>query len=269
MKENYKISEVAKLFNISRRTLIYYDEIDLFKPSYIDEENNYRYYDGHQIYVLRFILELKRSGFSLNEIKKYTSCEGIEESREFLKDKIKVIEDKIKSLYSSIEVIKKKLDDFNEMESFEGLKPKVVKGIKYKVMSIDVDFPYKYMQVQKTLKELSKFEQEYSLKNIRHLVNIDKTNLEKKNIDLVKAIGLVMSDELKIEGLKTIEYSSCITLTHKGTFRNLKYSYEKLFKYIEDYSLEITGDSFEISNKGKVNLSKEVGEVVEIYIPIK
>lgn len=41
MKEFFTIGEISKLFNINKKTLRYYDEIDLFKPSYVDEHNKY------------------------------------------------------------------------------------------------------------------------------------------------------------------------------------------------------------------------------------
>ncbi|MBO1301252.1 MerR family DNA-binding transcriptional regulator, partial [Enterococcus sp. DIV1271a] len=36
------IGKMSKLSNISIRTLRYYDQINLFKPEYINKENNYR-----------------------------------------------------------------------------------------------------------------------------------------------------------------------------------------------------------------------------------
>lgn len=63
-----KISEMAKLANTTRRTLIYYDEQNLFKPK---EKNDagYRFYDYNQLYDLLFILSLRSLGITLNEIK--------------------------------------------------------------------------------------------------------------------------------------------------------------------------------------------------------
>lgn len=61
------ISEMAKLHGLTRQTLIYYDEIDLFKPIQVDE-NGYRYYSKSQIPYLREICFLKSLGISLKEI---------------------------------------------------------------------------------------------------------------------------------------------------------------------------------------------------------
>ena len=178
MRINYKISEIAKIFNISRRTLIYYDEIGLFKPSYIDEENNYRYYSEHQIYILRFILALKNSGFSLNEIKEYINCKDIEQSQSLLNNKIKIMEENIKKLKNSIKVIKIKSEELKKARSSEGLNPSIIENISFRAIIVDVLPPYRYMQVEKAYKELSQIEKTIKLDEKKHLAILDSENLK-------------------------------------------------------------------------------------------
>ncbi len=67
MQEKYSIGEVAKMLDISTRTLRFYDEKDLVKPAYI-EENGYRFYEKEQIKQIELILFLKDIGFSLSRI---------------------------------------------------------------------------------------------------------------------------------------------------------------------------------------------------------
>lgn len=67
----YKIGTFSKITGASIRTLRYYDEIDLFKPSITDVKSNYRYYDSSQIQDYKVITNLKEIGFSLSEIKMY------------------------------------------------------------------------------------------------------------------------------------------------------------------------------------------------------
>lgn len=64
-----RIGEFSKLTGVPIRTLRYYDEIDLFKPADIDLFTDYRYYNEDQVEDLNLINELKRVGFSLEEIK--------------------------------------------------------------------------------------------------------------------------------------------------------------------------------------------------------
>lgn len=72
MEENlkhYTIGEVVKLTGVSSHTLRYYDRMDIFKPSYIDAETGYRYYDSNQFWKLEIIKLCKYMEFSLDEMR--------------------------------------------------------------------------------------------------------------------------------------------------------------------------------------------------------
>ncbi|HAT55760.1 MAG TPA: transcriptional regulator [Lactobacillus sp.] len=67
-----KISAFAKLAQTTRRTLILYDEQDVFKPATVSPEG-YRFYNYDQLYELSFILTLRKLGLSLDDIKQVSS----------------------------------------------------------------------------------------------------------------------------------------------------------------------------------------------------
>lgn len=67
----YKIKDFSNRIGLSITTLRYYDEIDLFKPSYTDIYSGYRYYENNQISLILKIENLKKVGLSLDEIKNY------------------------------------------------------------------------------------------------------------------------------------------------------------------------------------------------------
>ncbi len=61
------ISQVAELTGVSTRTLQYYDEIGLLKPSELTE-SGYRLYDDESLQKLQQILFFKELGFKIKEI---------------------------------------------------------------------------------------------------------------------------------------------------------------------------------------------------------
>ncbi|MBI1256158.1 MAG: MerR family transcriptional regulator [Chloroflexi bacterium] len=63
-----KIGEFSRLSQVPVKTLRYYDEIDLFKPSQIDPFTDYRYYTLDQLPRIHSIMALKELGLSLEEI---------------------------------------------------------------------------------------------------------------------------------------------------------------------------------------------------------
>ena len=71
----YGIKELAKLTGITTRTLRYYDEIDLLKPSRIGD-NGYRFYDSKELEILQQIMFYRKRGFELKKIKAILSDPG-------------------------------------------------------------------------------------------------------------------------------------------------------------------------------------------------
>ena len=88
-----KISEVAKLSGVTVRTLHYYDEIGLLKPSDITEAG-YRVYSNKDLETLQQILFFRELDFPLNEIKEimtnpnYNKNEALNKHKEFDNSKI-------------------------------------------------------------------------------------------------------------------------------------------------------------------------------------
>jgi DNA-binding transcriptional MerR regulator len=68
-KDMIKIKEFAGLCQCTTQTLRYYDQIELLSPAYVDEENNYRYYQASQLFDYIKIKNLQLADFSIAEIK--------------------------------------------------------------------------------------------------------------------------------------------------------------------------------------------------------
>lgn len=72
------ISEFATLSGIKRKTLIYYDQIDLLKPRKVNTKG-YRYYHYRQLYAVNMIIFFKDIGMSLEEIKEYSQLDSADQ----------------------------------------------------------------------------------------------------------------------------------------------------------------------------------------------
>ncbi|BBF44904.1 transcriptional regulator, MerR family [Lachnospiraceae bacterium KM106-2] len=81
-----KINEVAKLSGVTVRTLHYYDQIDLLKPSKITEAG-YRLYEEDSLEKLQQILFFRELDFSLQEIKEIIKNPAYDEQEAMRKQK--------------------------------------------------------------------------------------------------------------------------------------------------------------------------------------
>lgn len=100
----YTVKQVAKMANISVRTLHWYDEIGLLKPAYVGH-NGYRYYEEEQLLKLQQILFYRELSFSLDEIERVMTSsplnkvEALEAHKKALKDRL----DQTQGLITTIE----------------------------------------------------------------------------------------------------------------------------------------------------------------------
>ena len=92
--------EFAKLANIPKHVLFYYDEIDLFKPDFIDE-NGYRYYSYYQYYTYIVIEFLKDTGMPLKEIKNYLDHRNSDKFQNLMSKRLEIINENIARLEMS------------------------------------------------------------------------------------------------------------------------------------------------------------------------
>ena len=84
------VKEVSQLSGVSVRTLHYYDEIDLLKPSVV-AENGYRYYNRDAVVRLQEILLYRELDFPLKKIKEIVGQPGYDKVQA-LRDQIKLLE---------------------------------------------------------------------------------------------------------------------------------------------------------------------------------
>ena len=70
-KDRFSVGEVSKQYNISIKTLRYYDEIGLLKPRERNDQNGYRYYTNEDIGTLLTIKYYQETGLSLETIKSF------------------------------------------------------------------------------------------------------------------------------------------------------------------------------------------------------
>lgn len=127
---DYSVSELAKLSGVSRRTLHYYDSIDLLKPQSI-KQNGYRVYTSKQIDTLQQILFYKELGFELSEIKtillsdKFDYLKALLSQLDALKEKQKHINTLIENVTKTISSLKGETT-MTDNEKFEGFKKSII-----------------------------------------------------------------------------------------------------------------------------------------------
>ena len=275
MKNRYKISEIAKIFNISRQTLIFYHKKNILIPDIIDEENGYRYYSNEQIWDLFFLLTLKKAGFSLEEIKAYSEIKNSDKSIIFLENKINEIDKKISELKKSKKTILKKLENIRDFSSTstkeEEFKIEEIENINW--YSIDMKEKTDEVEMATNYEKLNSFAKKYSIDDIEYITMTEIKNIETVKIDggivPVKKVGIVIPKNVVIEKSEDLILGKVISIKYNNPYSNLVKTYQNLKSYIEKNGYKTYGYAIEIAHELTISTEKGIGGILKIVVPIK
>ena len=67
----FQIGEITKTMDITRKTLLVYEEMGLLTPAWKDPDSGYRYYSADNMTQIRSIRSLQKLGLTLKEVKEY------------------------------------------------------------------------------------------------------------------------------------------------------------------------------------------------------
>ncbi|WP_294358034.1 MerR family transcriptional regulator [uncultured Clostridium sp.] len=145
-----KINDVAKLTGITVRTLHYYDEIGLLKPSKITDAG-YRIYDEKNLETLQQILLFREMNFPLSEIKeiisnpKFDRIDALEKHKNLLIKKRQRLDNLINLVNNTIKGENDMSFKEFDMTEIEATKKKYAKGVKERYGKTDA---YKEYEVK-------------------------------------------------------------------------------------------------------------------------
>ena len=240
------VSQFAKLHNVNKRTLHYYDEIGIFSPDY-KGENGYRYYDYMQGVDFEYIKMLKELNMGLDEIKKYIDSPNEEDFKEIADVKIKEIDREIRTLNRRREVLEDKLNKLNKCD--EVRKKNSIKVIDCEEQKFFFT-PFKFedddlKQLIAHIKDVWTVD-EYC-KGIGSFVSVDK--IKRGEFEEYDGLFIEMLEDMESKNTKNTiikPKGKYICAYHMGDWDTLPNFYGEIVKYAEGNNLTLAGYSFEI-----------------------
>lgn len=271
IKDLFTIGEIAILFDINKKTLRYYDEIDLFKPSYIDEKNNYRYYTTNQFEKLNTIIYLKSMGIALSKIKSHLDNRSINNTLNLFEIQEESIKKKIEELEIIQNKVKGRISKIKDSIDYE----KINKIIEADIEERSIVLLKEEVKTNKDLEiSIRKLENKANKKSSIFLgevgVSISKDKLKNKLFkDYDSTFIFVENKKYSKEISKILPKGKYICLRFNGLHDDSYIYYERILKYIEQNNYEILEDSIEITlvDSGLTTNSSEY--VTEIQILVK
>lgn len=270
MKEFFTIGEISKLFNINKKTLRYYDEIDLFKPSYVDKNNKYRYYSIDQFECLETIQYMKELGLTLNKIKYHLNDLNLNSIIDSLEYQNQIIEEKIAELKNMQLSINKKisqikdatqLDILDQIREFD-FNQRCVIEYREKISYKDVEL------LVRKLAQVSSYKVCLTYGDVG--ISVSKENLKNEFYEEYDSAFMMVEEGLyEKELIKIFPKAKYLSIRYNGYHKDAPKYYEKLRTYIDENNYEIIDDSIEIQLVDPSLITCESEMVTEIQIPVR
>lgn len=119
-----QIKEFAELTGVSVRTLHYYDEIGLLKPSEVDVQTGYRFYDEKSLERMQEILFYRELDFSLKTIRQIISSPDYDKQQALTRQRKLLLakKERLEQLIMAIDSVEKGEGFMKTKNEYEDLK---------------------------------------------------------------------------------------------------------------------------------------------------
>ena len=233
----------AKICGIEKHVLFHYDEIDLFKPIYVNEKG-YRYYSYHQYDTFKVIMALKKLGMSLKDIKTYLDKRNPQLFLEFLNQQ----EHKLIEYINELQQIHEMLKNFKTLTS-DAL------NANYNEIKIE------YLDETKLL--LSANSENSSSKDFSNFMNEYTSFIENNHIITGEFVGVMIEID-NIYNNQIYNYSYLFTTSnnitkhtfikkaghylcgyHHGSYDKLYDSYLRMLDYAKEHNIKLGKFAYE------------------------
>lgn len=233
----------AKICGIEKHVLFHYDEINLFKPTYVNDKG-YRFYSYRQYDTFKVIMALKKLGMSLTDIKIYLDQRNPQLFLELLNQQETKLLEYINELQQIHELIKNFQTFTNDAlnADYEEIKVEYLKETKL-LLSANLE--------NTTSKDFAEFMKDYT------------SFIENNHIITGEFVG-VMTNVENIRNNQLSNYSYLFTTTnnpseqifikkagyylcgyHHGNYDNLHQTYQKLLAYANEHQIKLGKYAFE------------------------
>lgn len=254
----YKISEFSKITRLTVKSLRYYDEEGILKPS-CRGDNGYRYYNGEDFKKAELIQFLRDLDFGIAQVKDILkNCESAEDLSYYLEEKqemklIRRMDCYLKPKDAEVEFMEYKI----ELKSFPA------------ITAASMRYRGKYQDMGKYISDIYK-EVKGKGAGEPFCCYYDDDFKEEADIEIcVPTKGVVEGKNISSKQLPPVPKAVCTT--HTGSYEELHRAYKALLDYARDHGLTCLTPSREIYLKGpgmifKGNPNKYVTEIV---IPVQ
>ena len=261
------IGQFAAMHGINKKTLMWYDEIGLFRPASVNPENGYRYYDYHQNPVLETILLLRDLDVSIHEIQDFMKDRSAGNLKQLLEEKMADLDKQIAHLQAVRTTLSAHRQNMDTLLTMDLSEISVVEREERCLVTVGIDRGTSFeREVELITAETEKY-QLGRLHKASYGSMISVSSLLNGRHDDYSRLFIEIPFLSYRAGLHMAPGGKYLRAFCKGEWDRLPKRYQEIFDYAREHGLTPYGYSYEMGINENV-IERIEDYIVQIEIPI-
>ncbi len=264
----FTIGQFAKLHDINKKTLMWYDETGILKPAVIIEYG-YRYYSFQQSSLLEIILMLRELNVSISEIQSFLKNRSVVSLENLLTDKITELDKTLWHLQAIRSVMNEKKQSMTMLRTLEASGFSIIEKPEahyFVTVNTSSNIPLE-KEIELVIEEAKKHGL-HRLHDASYGAMLSVKNLYNRKFSDYSTLYIELPFPMQKQGVHIQPKGKYLRTFCKGTWDNLPDCYAEILSYAKQHDLEFYDFAYE---KGINELVIDTIDdyITQIEIPIK
>ncbi len=262
------IGQFAALHGVNKKTLMWYDEVGLFRPAVVNSQNGYRYYSYQQSQTLETILLLREMGVSVKEIKAFMQERSAASMEKLLGEKIEELDREMSHKKAVRETLAKHRRNMQTLLSMDLEEISIVekKGRRLVTVELSADTSFE-KAVEMITDETKKYQLSY-LHDASYGSMIAVESLYAGNFEDYPSLFIEIPFPIRRSGLHVQPAGTYLRAFYRGPWEDMDIRYLEILSYAEKQGMTFYGFSYEVVLNENV-VEREEDAIVQIEIPVR
>lgn len=261
------IGQFAALHGINKKTLMWYDEIGLFKPAAINPENGYRCYNYHQSPILETILLLRELDVSITEIQAFMRDRSAENLKCLLDEKITALDLQLIHLQAVRKTLSNHRQNMVTLLNMDLSKISIVEKEERCLVTVDIDKDITFEEEVELITAETSRHRLGRLHDASYGSMISVASLQSGSFDDYSKLFIEIPFLTYKSGLHIQPEGKYLLAFHKGGWDKLPMRYQEILEYARRNGLTLSGYSYEKGINETV-IDRVEDYIMQIEIPI-
>lgn len=262
------IGQFAALHGINKKTLMWYDEIGLFHPSFVHPENGYRYYSYYQSAILETILLLRELDVPIDEIQAFMKDRSAASMERLLREKMEDLDHSMARLRAVRKTLSYHRQNMRTLLTMDLSEIRIARKKERSFVTVDIHRDTTFdKQVEMITAETKKY-QLRRLHDASYGTMIAVESLEKGDFEDYSKLFIEIPYPIKKDGLHIQPAGDYVRAFYRDAAESPVLCYQRIFKYVKEHGLALSGFSYEvIINENVIDRAEDA--LVQIEVPVK